>query len=1135
MNCRAGTAALWLLVLLYPFFAIVNAQSDRASITGTVTDSSGAAISGVLVSATDVATNIKVETRTSADGVYTVPFLRLGEYRVEAETKGFKRAVETGVVLTGGATVRADLVLELGAVSEQVEVKAAAPQLRQDSAEVSQQVAAETILELPLGQTNAGRNILSFAFLTPAAHGDTFDNFKVGGGSSNGVEYVIDGLGASNNTRNNNLEGPGPDSISEFKVITNSFDAEYGHTTGGLITFVTKSGSNHLHGNFFELLRNNQFDARGAVLPAPTVNRQNDFGVTIGGPISIPRIYRGKDRTFFFAGFEGFTYRGGASGSFLTLPTAAMQQGDFGGYLNAQGTLIPIYDPTTTRTVSGALVRDPFPSNVIPEARFSTVARNLLKVFPPLTNGNLSNNILASGTVARNIYQTNGRVDHSFNDKDKISGSFSQRYRRTDPKRLNAPLPYPFSSSFSGDNQNTYFYRLIYDRIWKPNVVSQIRAGYNRNHIFETAITHGEDWSDKLGILNLAKVNFPTFTFSEYPRFGVEKDYHKFEDTRLMAASVNWVTGKHSLKFGTDFRDQRMLDRLYNDLVGTFAFRPTETGSPTLGGGNSFASLLLGLVDNGLFRPPPFSVTGYRTPYWGTFAQDSWKATRRLTINIGLRWDVSVPMTEMHGRMSFIDLATLNPAAGNRQGALVFYGSGPGQLGTNKIWNTDWHQFGPRVGIAYSVGEKTVIRSGYGMFFEPNNVNGLSNISANGFFGLAQYVSPDNGLSPSFLLDSGFPQNYKPAPSFDPTFLNGLGGSTRFVNDGKAGYVSQWNFGIERQFGGTFLLDLTYAGSSAAGTLSGYHAFNQVSSNYLSLGPLLQQNINSDGARGAGISAPYSGFTGTVAQALRPFPQFQGISEFYEKDGHTTYESLQVKAEKRYAAGLSLLGAFTWSKNLVNADYPLSGGNSLFGLSAPQDNANYRSLKAYSPNDVPRRLVVSYIYELPFGKGKRFGSGSGFNWLISGWQVSGIYAYQNALPLAFTTSLSNPLFGGPIRPNASTGVPFRAPVSGANFNPFADNYVNPKFMSLPAAFTLGSAAFNYNFRGFASYNEDMALTKTIRIKERFRGELRWETFNSLNRVVWGNPAVNVSAANFGKIAGQGNAPRVMQVGLKVNY
>jgi hypothetical protein len=269
--------------------------------------------------------------------------------------------------------------------------------------------------------------------------------------------------------------------------------------------------------------------------------------------------------------------------------------------------------------------------------------------------------------------------------------------------------------------------------------------------------------------------------------------------------------------------------------------------------------------------------------------------TRRLTINIGLRWDVSVPFYEVAGRMSFIDLNTPNPGAGNRPGALVFYGSGPGRVGTDKIWNTDWHQFSPRLGIAYSVTNKTVIRTGFGMFYEPNNVSGLSNISANGFFGLAQYVSPDNHLSPSFQLDGGFPQNYKPAPSYDPTFLNGLSGSTRFASDGAAGYVNQWNFGVQRQIGNSLLIDATYAGSGAAHTISGFHAFNQVPASYLSLGPLLQQSITSDTARAAGIFSPYPGFTGTVAQALRPYPQYQGIGQFYEKDGHTTYHSLQAK------------------------------------------------------------------------------------------------------------------------------------------------------------------------------------------------------------------------------------------------
>jgi len=298
---------------------------------------------------------------------------------------------------------------------------------------------------------------------------------------------------------------------------------------------------------------------------------------------------------------------------------------------------------------------------------------------------------------------------------------------------------------------------------------------------------------------------------------------------------------------------------------------------------------------------------------------------------------------------------------------------------------------------------------------------------------------------------------------------------------------------------------------------------------------LLQLGVTEGGAQAAGIAIPYAGFTGTVAQALRPYPQYQGIGQFYEKDGHTTYHSLQLKAEKRYSSGLNLLAAFTWSKNLVNADYPLNGGNSLFGLATPQDNANYRDVKGFSPNDIPKRFVVSYIYELPFGKGKRFSFEGPMNLLLGGWQVSGIYAYQNALPLRFTTNVTNPVFGGGIRPNVTTGVPFRAAMASDKFDYTKDNYISPGFMRLPTSFTFGTAALNYNFRGFASYNEDMALVKNFRIKERFRCEIRWEAFNALNRVVWGGPATNVSAANFGKVSGQGNSPRVMQMGLKITY
>lgn len=346
--------------------------------------------------------------------------------------------------------------------------------------------------------------------------------------------------------------------------------------------------------------------------------------------------------------------------------------------------------------------------------------------------------------------------------------------------------------------------------------------------------------------------------------------------------------------------------------------------------------------------------------------------------------------------------------------------------------------------------------------------------------------------------------------------------------------MNQWNFGVQHQFAGNFLLDVTYVGSSAVRTISGYHAYNQVPSRYLSLGPVLQQNINSDAARAAGISAPYQGFTGNVAQALRPYPQYQGINQFYEKDGHTTYQSLQVKAEKRYSAGLQLLAAFTLEKNLVNADYPLNGGNSLFGLGAPQDNANYRTLKSYSPNDIPKRFVVSYVYELPFGQGKKFSLRGPLNLVLGGWQISGIYSYQNNVPLRFTTNLANPLFGGSIQPNVGS-VPFRAPISGSEFDPFKDNYINPGFMTLPSAFTFGNAALRYNHRGFAQYQEDMVLAKSFRIKERFRFDLRWEAFNVMNRVRWGNPNTNVSTANFGKITGQGNGPRLMQVGAKIAF
>ncbi len=1108
------------------------AQSDRGTITGTVTDPAGAVVPGATVTATEITTNVASRTLTSSEGVYTIPYLRSGTYRVEAELRGFKKSARTGVTVDAAATVRADLQMELGTVTEQVEVQAAATQLRQDSAVVSQQMATQTILALPLSTQTIGRNPLSFAFLTPGVHGDAFDNFKVGGGSANGVEMLMDGLSVSHNTRNLQWEGLSPEAVAEFRVLTNAFEAEYGHTTGGLLSFVSKSGANAYHGSFYHFLRNNEFDARGAVARFPTVNRHNNFGATVGGPVKMPGLYDGKDRTFFFANYEGFRFRAGPPSSFSTLPTPAMQRGDFSGNLDARGALIPIYDPATTQSVGGRLVRTAFPTNTIPANRISRVGRNVVGFLPALTfPDRLTNNFANFGRTSRNIHQSAGRIDHSLSDAQRLSWSFTQRYRRTAPPQ--GPIPYPWPSGFTGDSQDSYYTRLVWDRVWRPNLVSQLSIGYNRNQLYEKAITLGEDWGGKLQIPNLVPLNVPTLQFSEYPQLGVEKDYQKYETTKLAAGSVSWVRGKHSLKFGADGRDKRMAARLFNDQVGTFTFRPTQTGLPGGGGGNSFASLLLGAVNNGFFRPAPYPVTGYPVPYFAAYIQDSWKATRRLTVNLGLRWDVTVPVTEDHGRMSHLDLGLPNPGAAGRPGGLVFYGSGPGRKGTKRPYDTSWNDFGPRLGVAFSLDDQTVIRAGYGLFFQPNQVPGLSNISAAGFFGNATFNTPDNGVSPAFQLDNGFPQDFLRAPFIDPTFLNGQGASTSFPHNGEPAYVNQWNFGIQRQFGRDFLMEATYAGSSAVGSISNKHNYNQAPSTRLSLGNLLLQNLSSDAARTAGIPTPYAGFSGTVAQALRPFPQFLNIGEFFEKDGHTTYHSLQVKAEKRMSEGLTFLLAYTWSKNLVNADYPLNGGT-IFGFGFPQDNADARADKAISPTDLPHRLVLSWVWELPFGPGKRWAAGP-LHHLAGGWQIAGVFAYQNDFPLRFTTNVPNQVFGGAIRPNVAPGAAFRAPVAGESFDPFRDRYIHTGFLTLPAAFTFGNAAFNYNYRGFASYSEDIALEKSFRFSEQWRLVLRGEAFNLLNRVRWGAPATNVSNANFGQISGQGNAARTLQVGAKLRW
>ncbi len=663
--------------------------------------------------------------------------------------------------------------------------------------------------------------------------------------------------------------------------------------------------------------------------------------------------------------------------------------------------------------------------------------------------------------------------------------------------------------------------------------------GYTREPQKWFRVTSDQGYLQKTG---LAGVNppgdiVPRVQFTDtYQNWGDETKNKGLQvnNTLQFGDTVSVFKGNHNMKFGADMRWQQTNGADSAGQQGLFAFSPNETALPTAAGraatGNAFASYLLGAVDNASYNGL-YVVPGLRYQYKALFAQDDWKVSRKLTLNIGLRWDLFMPRHEHNTNISGFDPSLPNPGAGNLPGAIRFLGNGPGRDNTRSSFaDTYYKAFGPRIGFAYQLDPHTVVRGGYGVSYGQGNANaGLrdSQKFIYGFNAAPSYASTDAGVTPAFNWDSGFPTNWPHPPFIDPTVQNGTNVTMVGKGDGRPPYFQNYQISVQRELASKTSIEAAYVGVKGTRLGTALINLNQDDPKYLALGSVLTQSVTSAAAQAAGIKIPYAGFTGSVAQALRPYPQFLNIVSNSNPNGNSTYNALQVKLTKRLSHGLTMQGAYTWAKTLSDGNIAAGGGP------AGQDFYNRRLEKGLSTNDVPQILVLAYTYEMPFGKGKALLNHGGVaSMILGGWQLSAIQQYSVGKPVQLTANNGLPIFNGALRPNVVPG----ASMTLDHPDPLANPWYDKNAFTVPASYTFGNAARSYTqLRAPNSYNESFGLMRHIKLGEKATLMLRGEFFNTFNRVVFGAPVSNLSASNFGRVTSQANAPRQGQVAARIDF
>jgi Carboxypeptidase regulatory-like domain/TonB dependent receptor len=1152
------------VVFCFAIAVSAMAQSDRGTITGAVTDQAGAVVPSVEVVLKNVGTDALYKSVTTSTGDYTAASLPVGSYELTISAPGFKIFHQSGITAQVAQTVRVDVVLQIGTASESVEIHGDATLLQTESSEQSTTIDNERLQAMPLyfGSGQGGgaiRNPLTFASLVPGAVYQSASNeqIRVNGFPNQTFTILLEGQDATNGLtqQNANTTMPAMEAVEEFTLQSSNFAAEFGQVSGGLFNFTTKSGTNQYHGSAFEYLTNTDFNAGvpftnagNGQLVRPATHK-SDWGVTVGGPVRIPKLYNGKDKTFFFFNYEGYDDYKNSTPVLVTVPTAAMRAGNFSGILDGRnlGTSVTgapilentIYDPATRQTVNGNIVTAPFPGNIIPASRIDPSAAKVQALIPmPQTSGNL-NNFTQVYPNNKTQYITSFKIDQNFGANTKLSFyyGYQNTHQLSSPDGLPAPL-----TSVRDQLEHSDTFRLNIDRTITPALL--LHFGIGEQHFYNPdsspASVLGYDAVGQLGITGGAVDGMPRLSGLSNSFGGLSlglgptNGNHYTTEKPTAVTSLTWVRGSHTYKAGGQFR----LDAFSNvqvvgngsNATGSFTFSGNETGLPylqstTVGGGtigNPYASFLLGGADSA-------SVSNVSDPQWrrhafGLFVQDTWKISNKLTLDYGLRWDWESFGHELYYRSSSFDPYEPNPSAGGLLGATTYEGYGPGRCNCT-FAHTYPYALGPRLGFAYQVLPKTVLRGGWGVSY---GLTPSFNYPSSGIgvgFNTLNFTSSAFGL-PAAVLSQGL--QYNPAALNDASYNPGIVPSPGQINSppyiidrnaGRPPRVSQWNISLQRELTKDLLIEAAFVGNRGvwlqANNLGIYNQLSpqRLATFGLSLNnpanlTLLASPLNSAQVVAAGFKAPYPGFpaTLTLAQALRPFPQFGNITVYGAPLGNSWYDALQVKLTKRFSRGLSVQSAFTWSQELTTAE------------NAPvNDVFNYGLQKTISANSQPLTLVVGYTYELPGASLPRISSSKFARAVLGGWTLGGLLRYSSGLPIqapAANNNLGNVLPGSSTFAIRVPGVPlFLDDLNCHCFDPSKTFVLNPAAWTQPAAGQFGTSSIYFNdYRYQRRPDEEMSFGRTFRLRERMSLAIRMEFFNVFNRTEVNNPTATNSQA-----------------------
>lgn len=1136
---------------------------DRGTITGSVIDPSGAAIADARITVRNPATNLAQEVTTNQEGSYTVPYLPAGVYTVQAERPGFQTAQTPDVRVSVNTTTRVDFRMTVGEVQQIVEVSAQAPMLQTDRSDLGKVISSKAIMDLPLFLGGGLRNNLAFVNLVPGVLGDV-GNPRIGGGLLSGASLLLDGAESNSERRNDpGFQAVSAEAIEEFKVHTGTYSAEFGRTSNGIVNFTTRSGTNEFHGSAFYFNRNEAFNARRFTYGPGTreVSRQHLGGGTIGGPVWIPKIFDGRNRAFFFVSYEKSRFRAGSPSNVITLPIDEFRRGDFRRYTDAAGNVVPLYDPVDSQ---GRLITDAFARprmqcngvlNVICPERIHPISKLIQAELPlPDNPAQVFNNTRAVGRPGSDQNVGSIKGDYVFTEKHRVSGLFSRNFFGSPPNI--GPVPGTLGQNFTAGGINKY-YRLNLDSVIKPNLLNHFTFGHNRRDIHEEGPRRTSDEFRKATQIKGAtgsKIGVNTEYDTEFGNFSNGVETFSPSRTWNINEQLALLSGKHSFRFGFQYllATYRRID--CNWCSGQVGFSAGATGNPGVSGrtGSDYAAFLLGLASGGNFNYG--ADIEFRFPYYAWYIQDDWKVTNRLTLNLGLRYDLSFPKEETNHQNSNFNPNIPNPGAGGLLGALEFAGSGQGRSGKNRFQDTRKNGFGPRVGFAYQATSRTVVRGGSAIFYQAMREDGNADNGVQGFGGRFSALPDFLATGISFRLENGFTEfgnaveNLRP-PKIDPSLVNFQVPTYMTAEAGRAPMFYDWNLTIEQQLASNMVFRIGYHGMAGVRLLNNRQNFNQLDPRYWGIyGDLLGRRLDDPLVIATGFTPPFPGYplNRQLQQALRPYPQYNALSTGVggENSGHSTYHALETSFEHRFANGLYFLGSYTFSKMLTNVEgeNPSLGGFVGETAGSQQNQYNRAADKSVSNQDTPHTVVLSYVYELPVGKGKPFLANMHpvANAVIGNWRISGVQRYQSGRPLRVTSGQNLFGAGGTARASFVPGQPLKNP----NFDSKTPNkpnnpYINPAAFRRPANREYGDTPpLISQLRGFALLTEDLALLKNFYIgrSENRYFELRASAFNIFNRHRLGGIDQNFDSSTFGQINNpQINSPREIQLGIKFYF